>query len=1499
MSSKKLLGAVFLVSVLIMLAVSTTSAVSTTLVIGEVLYDPAGTEPGGEWFELHNLSADLVDLSVYEFSDGEAVYQFPAGATLGPDQTIVVANNATTFSTAYGFAPDYDLSELTKISGTSFGLANDADELILSDETAEVDTVAWGSGDYNGVPRFADVAEGHSIRRVPLNNDTDDFVADFVDEAAPTPHRTRTVGSGGDYATIQAAINAANPGDTITIEAGTYPETLDIPKDLTLIGAGQADVTIDTSAFSDYGVHVGGDYEVTLRDLTIIGPAPADFGYGLKIAGDDARAIIRNVTVQNSGRSGIDLNGLSYALLENITATDNGGVGLALSDCSNVTVTNLTTSGNPWGGAALYVYGHYYTGGSDNVTFAGTTSLAEAPALTLEATAGSGFFLDDITNLTLPPELGYVVQFTGYDTMRADYTNTQADAFTVVNTFGAIDPALLPLAYVRELTTGDFYVASGMSIQTAINTAASGDTINIKPGAFTENITVDKQLTIAGAGNGDDPAVDTILQKETTASVVRVTGSGTADTPILFTNMRVVPEGVNGFEVPNAVSVSHLTLDGVNVVGPQPRTIENENGFKVATDGSLFHLEIIDSAFEYLDYGWYFAKHGDWGPDGSMVQDVDVSNTRFANNDYKALYVEKLSDAVFTDVEVTDNGSSTFWNDTWNGGIDINLKGEEAYQNLTFNNLTVTGNGLGFKEGAGVMIKARDDGATYGAHPATLANVAINGGTFSGNERGIRFGEPGKNNATPTNVTVHNANISGNAQTYAGTDGSVYGGVINHTPSTVAATENWWGDAGGPGGEGPGSGDAVTTSVLYCPWLTGAAPGGAVLTRQATTSADGHTARYCTIAAAIEASDGANQEVWVSEGDWPAENVLGDYSDSPDLLVKATGATANTVVNGLRLTGAVFDGLTFNGFTFAGSHPDGHGNYAVKIDGDGNYANLALVNNSFDGQNIEDMGAIFFNRGWDGFLLDNNTFQNYNESPLTPIDEQYYANYSLVFAEAQDFTPEGRGNNFVATNNTFNDIRHLNALEAFRWQNVTMTGNNVTGTFGRLLVWSYSSDPLLNVTIQDNTVDISAGNDVAASTGIGVYYADATVNISGNTVTGASSCLSTSGVTDLTVTGNTLNQCDTRGLYFSDSDGYVAPVSALIEDNTFDTGPAGVENTATEFELNVCQNTFTNIDTPKFSNPGPFANCRPVALDDTFTVAEDTVDNLFDVLGNDTSFPDITEVLTITTVGSPDTGGTATTDGAEITYTPAPDVTGSETFTYTIIDGNNGQATAAVTVTLTPVNDAPVLDPIADQIVDEGTTLTFTVTATDTDPLDTLTYSATSLPTGAAINPDTGEFSWTPAEADGPGVYTVTFIVSDSGTPVLSDSQKATLTVNETNVAPTFTSTPPTNQVNVAEPYAYNITISDPDPNDTLVITTTLALPAWLSLTDYGDGSALLGGTPPLESAGVYTITLQASDGAENATQEVVINVVDPAAGEDAYRYFFPLIFKAADSQDQ
>jgi hypothetical protein len=155
----------------------------------------------------------------------------------------------------------------------------------------------------------------------------------------------------------------------------------------------------------------------------------------------------------------------------------------------------------------------------------------------------------------------------------------------------------------------------------------------------------------------------------------------------------------------------------------------------------------------------------------------------------------------------------------WMSGVDINLKAG-TYQNLQFINPVVTNNALGgAQHGVGLAIKARDDGTTYGAFPATLDGVRIIGGNFAGNERGIRIGEPGKSNAGPTNVVIQFNRIFDNGQTYAGSDGSAYGGIVNQSLAPVDAENNWWGCNEGATTDGSTDCDTIYGLVDADPWL--------------------------------------------------------------------------------------------------------------------------------------------------------------------------------------------------------------------------------------------------------------------------------------------------------------------------------------------------------------------------------------------------------------------------------------------------------------------------------------------------------------------------------------------------------------------------------------------------------------------------------------------------------------------------------------------------------
>jgi hypothetical protein len=125
---------------------------------------------------------------------------------------------------------------------------------------------------------------------------------------------------------------------------------------------------------------------------------------------------------------------------------------------------------------------------------------------------------------------------------------------------------------------------------------------------------------------------------------------------------------------------------------------------------------------------------------------------------------------------------------------------------------------------------------------------------------------------------------------------------------------------------------------------------------------------------------------------------------------------------------------------------------------------------------------------------------------------------------------------------------------------------------------------------------------------------------------------------------------------------------------------------------------------------------------------------------------------------------------ANATFT-AP-MNGTYTFRHTVTDNEGKTGTATATVR---VNSPPILTPVPDQTAIAGTTVTFTVTATDPEG-DAIIFSAESLPhESATLNATTGVFNWPNALA---GTYSLRYRASDR------DSAYASGTVNITVAAP-------------------------------------------------------------------------------------------------------------------
>lgn len=185
----------------------------------------------------------------------------------------------------------------------------------------------------------------------------------------------------------------------------------------------------------------------------------------------------------------------------------------------------------------------------------------------------------------------------------------------------------------------------------------------------------------------------------------------------------------------------------------------------------------------------------------------------------------------------------------------------------------------------------------------------------------------------------------------------------------------------------------------------------------------------------------------------------------------------------------------------------------------------------------------------------------------------------------------------------------------------------------------------------------------------------------------------------------------------------------------------------------------------------------PAAAGDTVSTPEDTPISVpvtaNDVLGN--------KPATISLDSGP-AHGSATCATVACSYSPAANYTGTDSFTYTLRDADGQTSTATVAVTVTPVNDPPVLStPPAEGSV--GSPLA-PLSGTDPDG-DTLTYRVVdgSLPSGVTLNPD-GTFGGSPTAA---GVYSARIAACDP--TGVCDEKEVRLTIAGTTL--TVAGTPP------------------------------------------------------------------------------------------------------------
>jgi len=400
---------------------------------------------------------------------------------------------------------------------------------------------------------------------------------------------------------------------------------------------------------------------------------------------------------------------------------------------------------------------------------------------------------------------------------------------------------LFLVSMILFISPGKIYGATGATltvgpggtyatIQAAITAASDGDTINVEAGTYTEELTINKPLTLQGAGKGvsiiDGSGVDAshlISIRGITDGIVKFdgftvqnappTGDGDEGYPIVIsecddpgeitvTNNAIIASrpdydwGVNAGNSTASVVIKHNTFDNywMNAVLIECATGPVEigyNTFKMADDGgpSIFSMSYSN---DVVGLHWYHHNNLSAKNDGESIYQGIVVASAWGDS------YGVRSHGAYSNLVIEENVISDL--QSFSRGIQLEVDGPNGgFTNPQIKNNTITGPNTG-DNNFGIRLLG------------DVTGPIITGNTLTDLYYGIHLRGTFSEEIYPTGVQINNNNIDGNTSY----------GVKNEGTEVADATNNWWGDASGPHHETlnpDGTGDAVSDNVNFDPWL--------------------------------------------------------------------------------------------------------------------------------------------------------------------------------------------------------------------------------------------------------------------------------------------------------------------------------------------------------------------------------------------------------------------------------------------------------------------------------------------------------------------------------------------------------------------------------------------------------------------------------------------------------------------------------------------------------
>jgi parallel beta-helix repeat protein len=583
-----------------------------------------------------------------------------------------------------------------------------------------------------------------------------------------------------------------------------------------------------------------------------------------------------HITVNNGNRTAFDIHGYHGVTLDDLTATGAAyGNGISLTGCSNGVVTNCTTSSNAWGGIAVYVSKPAYLGtGSDNITIDFSTNTIGEWIYVEDEYSLVNTNINILTwTYAINNDYSATANYTAYiNTTLADalffgavlnlkFLNMQSVVYDLAGDTYYVGPGMSIQRAIDVASAGDDIIVAagtyaGFIVATA-NIELRGAQYNNDPAGAT---------TRGAAGDGDESVITGTIT--ITADNVTVNGFKTGYSINVgydhahYVNISYnISENANGqygaihlhgppynqcdwayigFNTISGTTSPDWQGGGIWTVGNDdiiiehnhilnsqymgifaPNHVGDRNIIRYNTITNSGHTPIrfwggsqADISYNVIDGGGMDGIWVDQAADNSTVSYNQISNVTYATVTLRggATGVNVLHNTITTSekgVEIRGSGNTICNNQIFN----TTYEGIQAFASAT-----ITGNEV---YGCYHGVQLRGNATSY---TVTLNNIHDN--TYNGIEIPNYSGEVVSSATIEDNILANNSwcgvKVGGN------TDGSGYHinsngitgngiyGVESLTTADVDAEENYWGDASGSSGAGPGAGDAVSPNVDFC-----------------------------------------------------------------------------------------------------------------------------------------------------------------------------------------------------------------------------------------------------------------------------------------------------------------------------------------------------------------------------------------------------------------------------------------------------------------------------------------------------------------------------------------------------------------------------------------------------------------------------------------------------------------------------------------------------------